>query len=114
MTRVDELRNRIKVARAGLANECKGSSTPELGMVARTSRHQAEIVAAAAELNEISTGRVVALTRWLVVLTGALLLLTFVLAGFTVALYKDTHFQIEREKKQQHAKLQQLSKPRGM
>jgi hypothetical protein len=111
MTRVNELRNRIEKARDALFKIAEGSGTAQIKIPALTSRHQAEIVAAASELTEISTGRLVKLTRWLVALTGALLLLTLVLAVFTMAFYKDTHFQIEREKKQQHAKLQQLPKP---
>ncbi len=60
---------------------------------------------------DISTNRLVVLSYWLIALTGALLLFTFVLAVFTVALYKDTHLQIQRESKQEHAALQQSQLP---
>src|SRR5438132_8576440 len=109
MTRVDELRNRIEGARDALSKSAKGVSTPQIEIVARTSRHQGEIVAAASELAEIFTRRLVKLTWCLVVLTIGLLLLTGVLTLFTRALTEDTHrLQIERE---QHRRPTGLTEP---
>ena len=58
---------------------------------AEIAKHQAEIFVLASQLAEISSRRIVRLTWALVFLTAALLF-------FTIALYEDTHFQIQRYK----------------
>jgi hypothetical protein len=84
---------------ARLQKEIAGVGSTHINANAEIARRQSEIFVAASQLAEISTRRLARLT-W------ALITLTFALLIFTITLYKDTHFAIQREKAQQHDNLQ--------
>jgi len=111
MPSTKELQKRTEDARNALAKIVGKAPTYQDISAATIGFRQAEIAVTASQLAEISTRRLVKLSWWLVALTGVLLILTFVLAVFTIALYKDAHFQIQREKQQQHTQFQQPQLP---
>jgi hypothetical protein len=103
---IRDLEKQIDKAREELVAIFNGTGSGEIKAVSSIARWQSQIAIAVSEIAEISTRRLVKLTRWLVGLTVALFILTLVLAVFTIRLYQDAHANAHHSDFPYHAELQ--------
>jgi len=91
-----------------LVKEIRSYSTE---MFSAAPQAQTRQTAAVAELLATLAEDAERMTRWIICLTWALVILTAALLAYTKVLYKDTHQLVERERQTQHDALQNSKLP---
>jgi len=94
-----------------LQQEIAGLGSTHVNANAEIAKRQAKIFVAGSQLAEISTRRIIILTRWLVGLTIGIFVLTFVLLVFTICLYQDARADAEHRNFGKHRQFQTPQPP---